>query len=117
VDIIKKVRIMYTKIKVRILRFNPLVDEKPYYQTYVIPQIKGMSVLNVLDYIYDKQDSTLAYYSHAVCGFGICGKCTLLINGKPSLACQTLASEDIIIEPLPKHEVIRDLVYKRRGDD
>jgi succinate dehydrogenase/fumarate reductase iron-sulfur protein len=98
-------------IKVRILRFTPRVDRTPHYQTYEVPMVPGMSALNILDYIYNNLDSTLAYYSHATCHRGICGRCTLLINSKASLACQTEISEDVTIMPLPKFKVIRDLVY------
>ncbi|MFQ5710853.1 MAG: 2Fe-2S iron-sulfur cluster-binding protein [Candidatus Geothermarchaeales archaeon] len=98
-------------VKIRILRFTPSVDKEPHHQTYGVPIVSGMSVLDVLDYIYNNLDSTLAYYSHAACHRGICGRCTLLINGKASLACQTAISEDTTIEPLPKIKVVRDLVY------
>lgn len=98
-------------IKVRIFRFTPSEDREPYYQKYEVPIVSGMSVIDILDYIYDNLDSTLAYYSHSACHRGVCGRCTLTINGKPSLACQTIISEDATIEPLPKFKVIRDLVY------
>jgi hypothetical protein len=98
-------------IKAKILRFNPAVDEKPYYQTYDVPIESEMSVMDILDYIYYNIDSTLAYYSHTACRRGVCGRCTLIINGRASLACQTTVHEDIIIEPLPNFKVIRDLVY------
>lgn len=100
-------------IKVRIFRFNPPVDEEGYYETYEVPLEPKMSVLNVLDYIYENLDSTLAYYSHSACCRGICGRCILTINGKNSLACQTEVSGDITVEPLRGFEVIKDLVVRR----
>jgi hypothetical protein len=104
-------------IKAKILRFNPAVDKKPYYQIYDVPIESEMSVMDVLDYIYHNIDSTLAYYSHTACRHGVCGRCTLIINGRASLACQTIVHEDIIIEPLPNFKVIRDLVYAASEKD
>ncbi|MEM3697758.1 MAG: 2Fe-2S iron-sulfur cluster-binding protein [Candidatus Bathyarchaeia archaeon] len=97
--------------EVKILRFNPDVDDKPYYTIYKVPLEDGMSLMDVLDYIYKNVDSTLAYYSHTACRRGVCGRCTLMINGKASLACQTIVQGDVTIEPPSKFQVIRDLVY------
>ncbi len=102
-------------IKVKVFRFDPTTDKEPRYQTYEVPLTEGMSVLDVLDYIYENLDSSLAYYDHAACRHGLCGGCTLLVNGKASLVCQTPVSGDITIEPPSKFEVVRDLVYKRKG--
>ena len=100
-------------IRVTVPRFDPLVDEAPHKQTWEVPLTDRMSVLQVLDYIYDNLDGSLAYYSHAACRQGICRRCTLVINGKPRLMCQTLVEGDITLEPPPKLRVIRDLVYER----
>ena len=98
-------------IKVRVFRFDPSVDKEPRYEVYEVPVDGESSVLDVLDYIYNNIDHTLAYYSHTACKRGICGRCMLMVNGKASLACQTIASEDLTIEPPPKFKVVRDLVY------
>jgi len=98
-------------IKVKVFRFNPSVDKKPHYEVYEVPVDGESSVLDVLDYIYDNIDHTLAYYSHTACKRGVCGRCTLMVNGKASLACQTAASGDLTIEPPQKFKVVRDLVY------
>jgi len=97
-------------IQVKVFRFDPSVDEEPRYQTYQVPVFEGMNLLNVLDHIYERLDGTLAYRDHAACGQAICGKCTLRVNGKPALMCQAPAMEDIIVEPLHKSRVVRDLV-------
>ncbi|MEM2896314.1 MAG: 2Fe-2S iron-sulfur cluster-binding protein [Candidatus Bathyarchaeia archaeon] len=102
-------------VKVKVFRFNPSVDEKPHYQIYEVPLTRGMSVLDMLDYIYENLDGSLAYYDHAACRQAMCGGCTLIINGKPSLACQTFVEGDMTVEPLKKFNVVRDLVYKKGG--
>lgn len=100
-------------IRVKVFRFDPAVDKDPHYQTYAVPYESGMSALTALDYIYQNLDGTLAYYDHAGCDLGICGRCTGLINGKPGLFCQIVLEGDAILEPLSKKNVLKDLVGKK----
>ncbi|MCP4683395.1 MAG: succinate dehydrogenase [Desulfobacterales bacterium] len=106
-------------IQVKVFRFNPSMDTESYYQTYDVPFEEGMSAMDALDYIYQDLDSTLAYYDHAGCSLGICAKCTGRINNRPGLFCQTPVTGDIILEPIRKGVVIKDLVTQRlkRVDD
>jgi succinate dehydrogenase/fumarate reductase-like Fe-S protein len=104
-----------TPIRVRVSRFDPSVDKEPYHQTFEVPLTHGMSVLEVLDYIYENLDGSLAYYDHAACAQGICRRCTLSINGKVELMCQFPVSGDLTLEPPAKFTVVRDLVFKRGG--
>lgn len=102
-------------VKVTISRFDPSVDSKPYDQTYEAPWVEGMAVLQVLDYIYENLDSTLSYDDHSACAQGICRQCTIFVNGKASLTCQTSVTGDLRLEP-PRHfKVVKDLVYERGG--
>jgi succinate dehydrogenase/fumarate reductase iron-sulfur protein len=98
------------EINVKVFRFNPTIDKEPHYKVYKVPLMEGISVLDVLDYIYENIDGSIAYYDHAACRHGICGGCMLIVNGKPCLACQTPVSGDITIEPINPKRVIRDLV-------
>ena len=99
-------------IKVKILRGTEKSGKrKERYQVYEVPLGFMMSVLDVLDYIYENIDGSLAYYSHTACRRGVCGRCALMINGVARLACQTPVNGDITVEPLPKLTVIRDLVH------
>ncbi len=102
-------------IKVRIFRFDPSVDKTPYYKTYEVPFEEGMSAMDALDYVYQNQDSTLAYYDHAGCALGICGRCTGKINGHAGLICQTRVEGDITLEPLNQKKVVKDLVITREA--
>jgi succinate dehydrogenase/fumarate reductase iron-sulfur protein len=99
------------KIKVKMFKFDPAVENEPHYKVYEVPLTEGMSVLDVLDYIYENIDSSIAYYDHAACRHGLCSGCIVVVNGKTCLACQTPVSGDITIEPPSKFKVIRDLVY------
>lgn len=102
-------------INVKLFRYDPSKDKKPYYQNFEIPFEPGMSAMNALDYIYQSLDGSIAYYDHAGCALGICARCTAKVNGKPGLLCQTPVEGNIVIEPLSESKVIRDLVI-RRGD-
>ena len=97
-------------IVVRVFRFDPTWDKKPYYKKYEVPIQEGMSAMNVLDYIYQNLDSTLAYYDHAGCSLGICARCLCRINGKTGLLCQTFVNDDILLEPTSISKVLKDLV-------
>jgi succinate dehydrogenase / fumarate reductase iron-sulfur subunit/fumarate reductase iron-sulfur subunit len=56
-----------------------------------------------------RDDPSLAYrYS---CRSGFCGTCTVVVDGRPGLACQTVVSDDRVhIAPLGGFPVVRDLV-------
>jgi len=107
---------MSKMIAVKVFRFDPTADKEPYYKTYQVPWEKGMSAMSALDYIYQNLDSTLAYYDHAACDLGICGRCAGKIDGKVSLFCQTLIETDVTLEPVSESRVLRDLVV-RRGEE
>jgi succinate dehydrogenase/fumarate reductase iron-sulfur protein len=94
----------------KILRFDPTVNSEPYFQEYRVPISLGTSVTNVLDYIYDNLDSSIAYYTN--CHKSICGRCILMVNGRRRLACTELVTGDSVLKPLPDHKVVRDLVVE-----
>ncbi len=100
------------QINFHITRYNPDLDSAPSVKTYPIVVREGMTVLDGLHYIKEDLDPTLAWrYS---CRMGICGSCGMLLNGHPSLACNTqilhIAHADLTVAPLPNFEIIRDLV-------
>ncbi|PSH05694.1 MAG: succinate dehydrogenase iron-sulfur subunit [Acidobacteria bacterium] len=99
-------------VNFHVTRYNPEKDVKPYIQTYKVEVTDGMTVLDGLHWIKEHLDPTLVWrYS---CRMGICGSCGMLINGSPTLACNTqishLGGMDITVGPLPNFEIIRDLV-------
>ncbi|SFM55452.1 succinate dehydrogenase/fumarate reductase iron-sulfur subunit [Methanolobus profundi] len=105
-----------------------------WYETFEVEERPGMTVLEALFQIQEKQDGSLCFrYS---CRGAVCGSCAMLINRKPGLACRTQLSdartevvhdpesenvslkhdskdedkEGILVEPLPNLQVIRDLI-------
>jgi len=100
------------EINFHVTRYNPETDRTPHVKVYPVPVREGMTVLDGLHYIKDNLDPTLAWrYS---CRMGICGSCGMLLNGQPSLACNTqilhIASTNLAVGPLPNFQIIRDLV-------
>lgn len=69
---------------------------------------------DVLDYIYQNLDSTLAYYEHAGCALGICAPCTGGINGKVGLFCQVSVAGDVTLELKTPSRVLKDLVCEKK---
>ncbi|HVN24570.1 MAG TPA: L-2-amino-thiazoline-4-carboxylic acid hydrolase [Syntrophorhabdales bacterium] len=108
----KRISAAKKMIKVKVFRFDPAVGRKPSYKTYQVPFEEGMSAMGALDYIYQHEDGTIAYYDHAGCSLGICGRCTARINGKPGLLCQTPVKGDLTLEPLNQKKVLKDLVME-----
>ncbi|MDR0588023.1 MAG: fumarate reductase iron-sulfur subunit [Burkholderiales bacterium] len=94
-----------------ILRYNPQVPgDKPRLQQYQIEEAEGMTLFLALTEIREHQDPTLQF--DFVCRAGICGSCSMLINGRPGLACRSLTKNmgtDITVAPLPVFELIGDL--------
>lgn len=99
-------------ITFKVRRYNPEKDGKPYFDTFIVPTARGMTVLDALLYIKENLDSTLAFRTS--CRMAICGSCGMLINKYPHLACHTqieeLKTKTVTVEPLPNLPVIKDLV-------
>lgn len=100
------------QINFHVTRYNPETDRVRSVKTYNVPVREGMTVLDGLHYVKENMDPTLAWrYS---CRMGICGSCGMLLNGRPTLACNTqilhIATTDLTVGPLPNFDIIRDLV-------
>ena len=79
------------------------------------PPVKR-TVMDVLDYISLHLDPSLAYYKHSACDHGICGRCSVSINGKTRLACIEVvnrAAGCLFLAPVPGREPVRDLVTRQ----
>ena len=98
--------------KITILRFDPSRDNQPHPVEYKVPYDcwNGRKIIDVLRYIYENQAPDLAF--REPCGHYVCGSCTVMVNKKPSLACSNLAEQEMFVEPLTGHRVIKDLVIE-----
>ena len=97
---------------IRVTRYRPERDEKPYFQDYKVPYRKDMVVLDALNYIKSNLDGTLTY--RWSCRMGVCGSCGMMVNGEPKLTCAAFLKDyypnPIRVEPLTNFPVIRDLI-------
>ena len=100
------------KTTLRILRYKPGRIDPPRYQEFSLEADPDMSVLEALEAIRLKQDSTLMY-RHS-CHHSSCGTCACKINGRERLTCTTKIKElkegPITLAPLDGFKVSGDLV-------
>jgi succinate dehydrogenase / fumarate reductase iron-sulfur subunit len=98
--------------KFQVYRYDPDSGENPRYDTFELNLDEcGPMVLDALIKMKSEQDSSLTF--RRSCREGICGSCSMNIDGKNGLACTTAIEDvrgDIRITPLPAMDVIKDLV-------
>ena len=94
-----------------IYRWDPDTGEKPKMQEYKINmQECGPMVLDALIKIKNEMDPTLTF--RRSCREGICGSCSMNIDGTNTLACLCKISDSSLttkIYPLPHMYVLKDL--------
>ena len=82
------------------------------YVAYAVPRRESQTVLDVVTWIQQNAEPTLAY--RFACRVGMCGSCAMTVNGKPRWTCRThvrqaAAAGRLRIAPLRNLPVIRDL--------
>ena len=96
----------------KIYRWDPESGENPRYDTFEIDLDDcGPMVLDALIKIKNEVDPTLTF--RRSCREGICGSCSMNMNGRNGLACTTSIEDltgEVRITPLPHMEVVKDLV-------
>ena len=93
--------------EVSVFRYNPGTDESPRYEKYQVPFSQGMTVLEVLKYIYDNFSPIAFRFG---CRIKACGSCTVMMNKRPVMACKAKAEEVMTIEPISVLPFVRDLI-------
>jgi len=100
------------KITLRILRYKPGRIDPPRYQEFSLEIDPEYCVLDALEEIRIKQDSSLMY-RHS-CHHSSCGTCACKIDGRERLTCITKIKElnagIITLAPLDGFDVVGDLV-------
>ncbi len=96
----------------KIYRYDPDTGENPRVDSFDVDLDEcGPMVLYALLKIKNEMDSTVAL--RRSCREGICGSCSMNMNGGNGLACTTAISDmegDAAIYPLPHQPVVKDLV-------
>jgi len=99
-------------VELKIYRYDPDVDEKPYMQNWKVSlDHHDKMLLDVLVRIKSDLDDSLSF--RRSCREGVCGSDAMNINGKNGLACVTNINEltqPVVLRPLPGLPVVRDLV-------
>lgn len=102
------------KITLRILRYKPGRIDPPRYQEFNLEADPESTLLDALEDIRLKQDSSLMY-RHS-CHHSSCGTCACIINGREQLTCSTkikaLDEKTITLAPLAGFKVYGDLVVE-----
>ena len=96
-------------------------DSKPYWEEFKMPYAPAHNVVSALMYLREhpinaagKKVTPVIWDSN--CMEEVCGACTMLINGTPRQACAALVDDleqPIVLEPLTKFPLIRDLMVDR----
>ena len=97
----------------KVYRYDPNVDADPSWDSYEVSADEhGPMLLDALIHIKNEIDPTLSF--RRSCREGICGSCSMNIDGRNTLACtkgmDECASDTIAISPLPHQAVVKDLV-------
>lgn len=111
---------MTKKVHLKIKRQDG-AELRTYWQEFEVPYFDGMNVINCLMEIQKnpvtkdgKKTSPVVWDS--ACLEEICGACTMNVNGQVRQACAALAhtlKQPIVLEPLSKFPVVRDLWVDR----
>lgn len=104
------------EVTLRIRRYNPEVDRKPYWAEYTLQDVDPSErVLDLLHRVKWQLDGTLAL--RRSCGHGVCGSDAMRINGVNMLACKAVVKTlikgergRIQVEPILGLRVIKDLI-------
>lgn len=102
---------------VRIQRFNPDVNRKPYLDEFTVEVTPETTILDALEAIKSFQDGSVTF--RRSCRHAICGSCAMNINGNNVLVCNQPLREHldrrnrVTIRPLPYLPIIKDLVVDR----
>jgi succinate dehydrogenase / fumarate reductase iron-sulfur subunit len=120
---------MHPPIRLKIRR-QDRPDSAPYWAEFAVPYAPDYNVLSLLMQLRetpvtvegDRVDPVLWEHN---CMEEVCGACAMLIGGRPRPACSTLVDRllesdpqgPIVLEPLPKFPVVRDLLVDRSRID
>jgi succinate dehydrogenase/fumarate reductase iron-sulfur protein len=93
---------------IKVFRYDPSVDETPYYKTYEVPWKEYLTVLEALHYVNDNIEPIAFDFS---CRGSLCGRCSLMVDGVPALSCYKVLTpdEEHVLEPLKNFPVVKDL--------
>ena len=106
------------RITFAIQRFNPETDHAPRLEELRADIAwRGTTVLDALFHLRQEVDPTLTF--RASCRSAICGSCSMVINGRHTLACKTLIGPEvekygptITLRPMSNLPMLKDLAVQ-----
>ncbi len=108
------------KLTFKTFRFNAETDFLPYFKTYEMEVGKDELVLDILNRIKWEFDGSFSY--RRSCRHGICGSCSIKVNGKPVLSCkqnvwelvEIFETDTLLLEPQSKKRVVKDMIIDKK---
>ncbi len=108
------------KIRIKVRRQDG-PDKQGYWQDFEIPYAAGHNVLSVLMEVRKNPVDVTGQKVEPIvwesnCLEEVCGACSMVINGKARQGCTALVDkleQPIVIEPMDKFPIIRDLAVDR----
>ena len=108
------------KLTFKTFRFNAETDFLPYFKTYEMEVGKDELVLDILNRIKWEFDGSFSY--RRSCRHGICGSCSIKVNGKPVLSCkqnvwelvEIFQTDTLLLEPQSKKRVVKDMIIDKK---
>ncbi len=108
------------KLTFKTFRFNAETDFLPYFKTYEMEVGKDELVLDILNRIKWEFDGSFSY--RRSCRHGICGSCSIKVNGKPVLSCKQnvwelvdiFETDTLLLEPQSRKRVVKDMIIDKK---
>lgn len=103
---------MTKRDKITVIVQRGIADGPSRAQPFEVPAHDNQTVLDVVSWVQQNADPTLAY--RFACRVGMCGSCAMMVNGVPRWTCRThvdkvLRDGVIQVAPLRNLPVIKDL--------
>jgi len=102
------------RVELKISRYSPETCHAPHFDHFEINADDTTTLIDAFEEIKEAIDPTFTFRSS--CHDGVCGSCTVIVNGVERQACfvtlleLSKSKEELVIEPMHNFETIRDLV-------
>lgn len=97
-------------MKIKFSKYDPTVDTAPSQVTVDVTYKDKITVLEAMQFAHEITPIAFDYSCHG----RACGRCAVMYDGKPVLACITpMTNAPHTIEPLSGYTVIRDLIVDK----
>ena len=98
-------------LRIRLYRYDPAFDEAPRHEEYEIEADGPLSILQAIRRVYYTVDGSLSF-RNSDCRRGVCGICSMMVDGRRQLTCMCVATNGMTIDPPPNRPIIKDLVFE-----